>query len=138
GPSPRRHRFLLSRKRLLPRPRVRRRQARAHPCFARTVRSYVPIARRVALAVEGSEQTAHLWAPRLGVVMVESMREYTPDVRVDAPPALMRRWWKGAEPTYITPTGHIRGARDAKGKLTLHDPKPGDFLIPWDDRDLYP
>lgn len=90
------------------------------------------------LVVEGPEETAHLWAARLSTVMVESMREYTPDVRVEAPPALMRRWWKGADPTYITPTGHLRGTRDAKGKIVLFDPKPGDILIPWDDRDKYP
>lgn len=52
------------------------------------------------LIVEGPEETAHLWGPRLSVVMVESMRQWTPDVVVEAPPALMRRWYKGADPVY--------------------------------------
>lgn len=78
------------------------------------------------LIVEGPEETAHIWAPRISVVMVESMREYTPDVAVDAPPAIMRRWWKGAEPTYI----------DQITRKITQKPKPGDILIPWDDRDL--
>lgn len=79
------------------------------------------------LIVEMPEAIASLAAARLSVVMVESMREYTPDVVVEAPPALMRRWWKAAEPTYITPIGKLR-----KG-----DPQPGDILIPWDDREKY-
>jgi hypothetical protein len=32
--------------------------------------------------------------------MVESMKVYTPDVAIEAPPALMRRWYKGADPVY--------------------------------------
>lgn len=79
------------------------------------------------LIVEMPEETAHLAAARLSIVMVESMREYTPDVEVEAPPALMRRWWKAAEPVYITP----------ERKLRKGDPKPGDQLIPWDDRELF-
>lgn len=80
------------------------------------------------LIVEMPEEIAHVAAARLSVVMVESMREYTPDVVVEAPPALMRRWWKAAEPVYVTP----------EGKLRKGDPKPGDKLVPWDDRDQYP
>ena len=49
----------------------------------------------------------------------------------------MRRWWKGAEPTYVTREGWLRAKRDAKGKVSLLDPQPGDRLIPWDDRELY-
>lgn len=52
------------------------------------------------LVVEMPESYAHEAAMRLSFVMVDSMREYTPDVRVEAPPALMRRWFKGAEPLY--------------------------------------
>jgi hypothetical protein len=32
--------------------------------------------------------------------MVEAMRAYTPDVRQEAPPALMTRWYKDADPVY--------------------------------------
>lgn len=53
------------------------------------------------LIVEMPEAVAHLAAMRLSAVMVESMREYTPDVLVEAPPALMRRWFKNAEPVYV-------------------------------------
>lgn len=52
------------------------------------------------LVVEMRDDVAHEAASRLSDVMVESMRVYTPDVRVEAPPALMRRWFKSAEPTY--------------------------------------
>jgi hypothetical protein len=30
-------------------------------------------------------------------IMKESFQEFTPDVRVEAEPALMDRWWKGAD-----------------------------------------
>lgn len=53
------------------------------------------------LVVEMPEDRAHEAAQRLSQVMVESMRIYTPDVIVEAPPALMRRWYKGAEPVYV-------------------------------------
>jgi DNA polymerase I-like protein with 3'-5' exonuclease and polymerase domains len=52
------------------------------------------------LVVEMPEAIAHEAAERLSVVMVESMREFVPDVIVEAPPALMRRWYKSAEPVY--------------------------------------
>lgn len=78
------------------------------------------------LIVEGPEETAHLWAPRISVVMVESMREYTPDVVVEAPPAIMRRWWKAAEPVYV-----------AGGKIVDPAKVPGAILVPWDDRGKY-
>ena len=50
------------------------------------------------LIVEGDESSAHIWAERLSVVMIESMREFTPDVIVEAPAAICRRWFKGMEP----------------------------------------
>lgn len=49
---------------------------------------------------EGDEGTAHLWAPQASRIMVEEMRKYTPDIMQAAPPALMRRWLKAAEPAY--------------------------------------
>lgn len=52
------------------------------------------------LLVEIPEANVHEAATRLSEIMVESMREYTPDVKIEAPPALMRRWYKGAEPVY--------------------------------------
>lgn len=52
------------------------------------------------LFVEMREESAHEASIRLRQIMVESMREYTPDVAVDAEPTLMRRWWKAAEPVY--------------------------------------
>jgi len=43
---------------------------------------------------------AHQAAVRKGEIMVEAMRAYTPDVAVGVEAALMRRWYKGAEPAY--------------------------------------
>jgi len=40
-------------------------------------------------------------AERVAEVMVETLSEVCPDVKISAEPALMRRWYKGAEPTYI-------------------------------------
>jgi len=48
----------------------------------------------------GPEDTAHLWAAEASRIMVEQMSHYTPEVRQAAPPALMRAWYKGAEPVY--------------------------------------
>lgn len=50
--------------------------------------------------LEGPEGTAHLWAPEVSRIMVQAAKEYTPDVAHAAPPAIMRRWYKGAEPVY--------------------------------------
>lgn len=50
---------------------------------------------------EGPEETAHIWAPRISELMVEAMREFTPKVEVKAPPALMPRWYKAADPVYV-------------------------------------
>ena len=49
---------------------------------------------------EGDEDTAHLWAPQAERIMVWAMNKYTPKVPNKAPPALMKRWLKGAEPVY--------------------------------------
>lgn len=57
---------------------------------------------------EGPEETAHIWAPEASRLMVAAMRKYTPDVSISAEPALMTRWFKGAEPVY-----------------------EGDILVPW-------
>lgn len=47
--------------------------------------------------LEGPEDTAHLWAPEAARLMVAAMRRYIPDIKIGASPALMRRWYKGAE-----------------------------------------
>jgi DNA polymerase I-like protein with 3'-5' exonuclease and polymerase domains len=53
------------------------------------------------IIAEVPEVTAHEAATRISEVMVETMRLFTPDVRVAAPPALMRRWHKAADPVYV-------------------------------------
>lgn len=53
------------------------------------------------LVVEIPEARAHEAAHRISDVMVAAMGEFCPDVPVEAPPALMRKWFKGAEPTYV-------------------------------------
>lgn len=81
-----------------------------------TVRSSALYGSRVVLFLhdeliaEVPEQVAHEAGYRMAEVMVSSMREFVPDVRVSAEPALMRRWYKGAK--------------------TVHDPATG-RLIPW-------
>lgn len=52
------------------------------------------------LIVEMREDIAHDAAQRLSEVMVSAMQPYTPDVPVEAEPALMRRFYKGAEPVF--------------------------------------
>lgn len=52
------------------------------------------------LVVEMDADRAHEAAQRLSEIMVESMKVYTPDVAIEAPPALMPRWFKGADPIY--------------------------------------
>lgn len=51
--------------------------------------------------IEGPEETAHLWAEETSRIMVEAMKVYVPDVEIKAPPALMRRWYKDADPVYV-------------------------------------
>lgn len=55
---------------------------------------------------EVPEDHAHEAATRLSEVMVESMREYTPDVTIKAEPALAKIWTKSMEAVY-----------DANGRL---------------------
>lgn len=63
------------------------------------------------LIVEMREEVAHEAAYRMADVMVSSMREFVPDVRVSAEPALMRRWYKGA-----------KTVKDSNGRLTVWEP----------------
>ena len=49
---------------------------------------------------EGPEENSHLWAQAASDIMVKEMQKYTPDVPIKAEPALMRRWYKDAEPLY--------------------------------------
>lgn len=53
------------------------------------------------ILAEGPEDTAWLWGPRIAEVMIEEMKAYIPDVRVSAETALMRRWYKKADPVYV-------------------------------------
>ena len=46
---------------------------------------------------EAREEVAHELGERLAAIMVEALAELCPDVPVSAEPALMRRWYKGAE-----------------------------------------
>lgn len=60
------------------------------------------------IVAEHPSDRAHEAATRIGEIMVDSMREYLPDVgkNLTADPALMLRWYKGAEGVY-----------DANGRL---------------------
>lgn len=49
---------------------------------------------------EGPEATAHEWAHRISEIMIEAMVTVLPDMTVQAPPALMRRWAKAADTVY--------------------------------------
>jgi DNA polymerase I len=53
------------------------------------------------IIAEVPQATAHEAAHRIAEVMVATMNRYTPDVPARAEPALMRRWYKGAEPVYV-------------------------------------
>lgn len=55
-------------------------------------------------------EKAHLAASRLSTVMISEMKKYIPDIKIEAEPALMERWYKEAKPTYN------------KGKLTVWFP----------------
>ena len=50
---------------------------------------------------EGPEETAHIWAPHASTIMVDAMRRFTPDINIEAEPALMTRWFKSAESKYV-------------------------------------
>lgn len=52
------------------------------------------------LVIEMPSDVASEAAERVSELMVDSMRQFCPDVAVEAPPALMRRWYKGADPVY--------------------------------------
>lgn len=54
------------------------------------------------IILEAPIERAAAAAKRLGEVMVESMRVFTPDVMVKAEPLLMNRLYKNAEPVYNT------------------------------------
>lgn len=49
---------------------------------------------------EGPADTAHLWAPAMAAIMREGLRTFIRDVKVEAEPALMARWYKEAEARY--------------------------------------
>lgn len=64
------------------------------------------------IVAEVPEESAHEAAARLAHVMCTSMARVIPDVPITATPALMRRWFKGAEAVY-----------DNDGKLVPWEPK---------------
>jgi hypothetical protein len=49
---------------------------------------------------EVREAVAHECAFRQSALMVEGMKPFVPDVLIEAPPAVARRWFKGMEATY--------------------------------------
>lgn len=53
------------------------------------------------IIAEVPEDRAHEAAHRIAEVMVATMNLYTPDVPARAEPALMRRWYKSADPVYV-------------------------------------
>lgn len=79
------------------------------------------------IIAEGDENTAHVWAPWLARVMEIGMRVFIPDVECEAEPALMRRWYKGAEPVWEDATGK-RVDRRSDGVAPLK-------LVPWEPRE---
>lgn len=48
----------------------------------------------------GPRDSAHAWAQEASTIMVDAMMKYTPQVKQAAPPALMERWYKSADPVY--------------------------------------
>lgn len=64
------------------------------------------------ILAEVPEHSAHEASTRLAAVMIEAMQHYTPNVKISASPALMRRWYKGADAVY-----------DANGRLIPWEPK---------------
>jgi hypothetical protein len=61
------------------------------------------------------EETAHEAAYRARDIMVETYQAYTPQIKIGASPALMRKWTKGADEVF-----------DKNG-----------WLVPWDDPEVY-
>lgn len=49
---------------------------------------------------EGEAATAHEWAHEAAGAMEAAAQQATPDIKQRVEPALMRRWYKGAEPVY--------------------------------------
>jgi len=74
------------------------------------------------LLAELREETAHESAHRISSIMVEAMQEVCPDLAatVEAPPALMRKWLKAAEPRFTR--GGDKPA-DASDRLVPWEPK---------------
>jgi DNA polymerase I-like protein with 3'-5' exonuclease and polymerase domains len=50
--------------------------------------------------IEGPEETVDVWAREAARIMIEQMSRYTPRVRVSVDVSVMRRWYKGAKPTF--------------------------------------
>lgn len=73
----------------------------------------------IGIEVPYSGERAHLAAQRLKTVMIESMQQWIPDVPITCEPAMMRRWYKGAEPVYqngiLVP---CRPEKDKNGNLS--------------------
>jgi DNA polymerase-1 len=63
------------------------------------------------LIAELVESRAHEAAERMAEIMRTEMRRYTPDVRIDAEPCLMRHWYKDA-----------KTIRDENGRLLVWEP----------------
>lgn len=53
------------------------------------------------IIAEVPEGVAHEAATEMARVMMAAAQPFAPDVPITASPALMRRWYKGADPTYI-------------------------------------
>lgn len=68
----------------------------ASPCYG----SRVVIFAHDELIAELPEERSHEAALRMTEVMIAAMREFVPDVKIGAEPALMRRWYKAAAPAY--------------------------------------
>lgn len=58
------------------------------------------------IILEGPADTVTEWAYEASRIMVQAMREFTPDVKVSAEPAACRRWYKDAE-TLTTSDGRL-------------------------------
>lgn len=61
---------------------------------------------------DGDPAQRHLWVQEISELMVQGMRQVTPDVEARVEPALMRSWTKAAEPVY-----------DENGILQIWEPK---------------
>ena len=68
------------------------------PVTSTPTRSRVVACVHDELLVEVPEEHAHECARRIEELMIKGMSEYVPDIPIQAEPALMRRWRKGADP----------------------------------------